>query len=109
MLITPKVCDVSWYEIRLQHGAARGSYKKQGSEFKNMIVQYVSENLTYSGTSTGQGKSDLNGEVTVTQGLRPILYTMETNLGLCNGDLSSEVTVRRGSAVHAYFKNWAKH
>ena len=47
----------------------------------------------YSGTSllrspTGLGKSDLNGEVTLLQG---VICTVEYNLGLIQGDCNGEV------------------
>ena len=47
----------------------------------------------YSGTSliwspTGLGKSDLNGEVTLLQG---VICTVEYNLGLSQGDCNGEV------------------
>ena len=50
-------------------------------------------NLQYSGTSllrspTGLGKSDLNGEVTLLQG---VICTAEYNLGLIQGDCDGEV------------------
>ena len=38
----------------------------------------------------GLGKSYLNGEMTVLQGVN---YTVEYNLGLRKGDLNSEVTL----------------
>ena len=46
----------------------------------------------YSGTSllrspTGLGKSDLNGEVTLLQG---VICTVEYNLGLSHGDCNEE-------------------
>ena len=49
--------------------------------------------LVYSGTSllrspTGLGKSDLNGEVTLLQG---VICTVEYNLGLSQGDCNWEV------------------
>ena len=49
--------------------------------------------MTYSGTSllrspTGLGKSDLNGEVTLLQG---VICTVEYNLGLSHGDCNGEV------------------
>ena len=44
----------------------------------------------------GLGKSGLNGEVTVLQGAK---LHLEYTLGLIEGDLTSEVTVRRGSTV----------
>ena len=49
----------------------------------------------YSGTSllrspTGLGKSDLNGEVTLLQG---VICTVEYNLGLSQGDCNWEVFV----------------
>ena len=50
-------------------------------------------NLTNKVT-TGLGKSDLNGEVTVLQGgKRRILCTVEHNLGLSKGDRNGEVTL----------------
>ena len=49
--------------------------------------------VKYSGTSvlmspTGLGKSDLNGEVTLLQG---VISTVEYNLGLSQGDCNREV------------------
>ena len=49
--------------------------------------------VQYSGTSllrspTGLGKSDLNGEVTLLQG---VICTVEYNLGLSQGDCNGEV------------------
>ena len=55
---------------------------------------YIETNVhTYSGTSllrspTGLGKSDLNGEVTVLQG---VICTVEYNLGLSQGDCNWKV------------------
>ena len=49
--------------------------------------------MQYSGTSqlrspTGLGKSDLNGEMTLLQG---VICTVECNLGLNHGDCNGEV------------------
>ena len=51
--------------------------------------------LKYSGTSllrspTGLGKSDLNGEVTLLQG---VICTVEYNLGLSQGDCNGEIVL----------------
>ena len=51
--------------------------------------------MDYSGTSLirspmGLGKSDLNGEVTLLQG---VICPVEYNLGLSKGDRNGEVTV----------------
>ena len=54
---------------------------------------FNSANFMYSGTSlirspTGLGKSDLNGEVTLLQG---VICTAEYDLGLSQGDCNREV------------------
>ena len=58
--------------------------------YGNMITK---TNTIYSGTSllrshTGLGKSDLNGEVTLLQG---VICTVEYNVGLSQGDCNGEV------------------
>ena len=55
------------------------------------VIVYII--IIYSGTSllrspTGLGKSDLNGEVTLLQG---VICTVEYNLGLSHGDCNGEV------------------
>ena len=57
------------------------------NQLKDKCCQY------YSGTSllrspTGLGKRDLNGEVTI---LRGVIFTVEYNLGLSQGDCNWEV------------------
>ena len=49
----------------------------------------------------GLGKSDLNGEVTVLQGIK---CTVEYNMGLSKGDRNGEVTllVRQGRPVMTF-------
>ena len=64
---------------------------RRGREYYNFNVKCVKH--MYSGTSllkshTGLGKSDLNGEVTLLQG---VICTVEYNLGLSYGDCNGEV------------------
>ena len=58
----------------------------------DLLTFKTSKNM-YSGTSllrspTGLGKSDLNAEVTLLQG---VICTVEYNLGLSHGDCNGEV------------------
>ena len=58
-----------------------------------MLVVLICSRTKYSGTSllrspTGLGKSDLNGEVTLLQG---VICTVEYNSGLSQGDCNGEV------------------
>ena len=59
----------------------------------SLVNDKLASNDVYSGTSllrsrTGLGKSDLNGEVTILQG---VICTVEYNLGLSQGGCNWEV------------------
>ena len=61
--------------------------------FLQLSCKSCSNTLLYSGktllrSTTGLGKSDLNGEVTLLQG---VIYTVAYNLGLRQGDCNVEV------------------
>ena len=74
--------------------------------------------IWYSGTSllrppTGLGKGDLSGEITVLHGPNLLYFcTVEYNLGQCegnrNGEVTSEVTLRRGPTVFTVAVNDTK-
>ena len=91
---------INWIEQWLTYRRQRVVVEGEVSSWKSVLSRAPQGSvlgpilfLVYSGTSllkspTGLGKSDLNGEVTLLQG---VICTVEYNLGLSQGDCNWEV------------------